>query len=65
MSLSESTRTKGGLGEGLWLLGGAVPQARWNSRFIALQIQAELMGKPFPECKWEGSRAGYGKGMKL
>jgi hypothetical protein len=65
MSLSESTCTKGGLGERLWLLGGAVSQARWNSRFIALQIQAELMGKPFPECQWEGSRAGYGKGTKV
>jgi hypothetical protein len=62
-SLSECTN--GGLGKGLWLLGGAVPQARWNSRFIALQIQAELMGKPFPQCQWEGSRAECGKGAKL
>ncbi|KAK0119930.1 hypothetical protein ONS95_011355 [Cadophora gregata] len=36
-----------------WLLGGAVSIARWNSRFIALQIQAELMGHPFPACQWE------------
>jgi hypothetical protein len=65
MPLSKYTHNKGGLGEGLWLLGGAVSQARWNSRFIALQIQAERMGKPFPECQWEGSRAGYEKGTKL
>jgi hypothetical protein len=49
----------------LWLMGGAVSQARWNSRFIALQIQAELMGKPFPDCQWEGSGAGYTKVVKL
>ncbi|KAL5329774.1 hypothetical protein ACEPPN_003292 [Leptodophora sp. 'Broadleaf-Isolate-01'] len=35
-----------------WLMGGAVSMARWNSRFIALQIQAELMGNPFPSCQW-------------
>jgi hypothetical protein len=42
-----------------------VPQARWNSRFIALQIQAELMGKPFPQCRWEESGAGHVKAKKL
>ena len=42
-------------------MGGAVPQARWNSRFVALQIQAELIGKPFPDCAW----GGYGKEVKL
>lgn len=31
--------------------------ARWNSRFIALQIQGELMGKPFPDCRWAQTKA--------
>lgn len=44
------------LGKLLWLMGGAVNTARWNSRFIALQIQAELMAKPFPDCRWEEDR---------
>ncbi|KAL2070656.1 hypothetical protein VTL71DRAFT_13682 [Oculimacula yallundae] len=35
-----------------WIMGGAVSIARWNSRFIALQIQAELLGQPFPGCQW-------------
>lgn len=26
---------------GLWLLGGSIPQARFYSRFIALQIQRD------------------------
>ena len=46
-------------------MGGAVSMARWNSRFVALQIQAELMGKPFPECRWDGAGKGYGQAMKL
>jgi len=54
-----------GTGKRLWLMGGAVPQARWDSRFIALQIQAEVMGKPFPDSRWEGSGVGYGKETKL
>ena len=29
---------------GLWLLGGTAPNARWWSRFVALLMQAELMG---------------------
>ncbi|KAN0108040.1 flavin-containing monooxygenase [Hyaloscypha variabilis] len=53
------------VGRGLWLLGGAVSMARWNSRFVALQIQAELMGKPFPECRWDGAGKGYGQAIKL
>ncbi|KUJ17433.1 FAD/NAD(P)-binding domain-containing protein [Mollisia scopiformis] len=40
------------VGKGLWLLRGAVNAARWNSRFVALQIQAEIMGKPFSDCRW-------------
>ncbi|KAH7354847.1 hypothetical protein BKA65DRAFT_497134 [Rhexocercosporidium sp. MPI-PUGE-AT-0058] len=35
-----------------WIVGGPVSMARWNSRFLALQIQAELMGQPFPSCQW-------------
>lgn len=60
-----SKRTDFVLGRGLWLLGGSVPMARWNSRFVALQIQAELMGKPFPECRWERIERDYGKETKL
>lgn len=40
-------------------------QARWNSRFIALQIQAELMGKSFPNCQWEASVEMLGGETKL
>lgn len=39
--------------------------ARWNSRFIALQILAELIGKPFPDCRWEGDRLGGAGDTKL
>jgi hypothetical protein len=31
------------IASGLWLLGGALSDARWNSRFIALQIQRDLI----------------------
>ena len=30
--------------KGLWLLGGTAPNARWWSRFVALLMQADLMG---------------------
>ncbi|KAF8859472.1 FAD/NAD(P)-binding domain-containing protein [Acephala macrosclerotiorum] len=53
------------VGKALWVMGGAVSMARWNSRFIALQIQAELLGKPFPDCRWEDTGAGPEKGAKL
>ena len=58
-------KTKRGLGRGLWLLGGAVSMARWNSRFIALQIQAQLMGNPFPDCNWETAKVRDGHATKL
>lgn len=57
--------TEGLIGKALWLMGGAIPQARFNSRFVALQIQAELLGKPFPDCQWEGSGDGNTQGTKL
>ena len=63
--ISNHTNTKWDLGKALWLMGGAVSQARWNSRFIALQIQVELMGNPFPDCRWEGDGAGYTNEVKL
>jgi len=47
-------------GRALWLIEGPANVARFYSRFIALQIQAELLGKPFPDCQWEGSGAGQG-----
>lgn len=50
---------------GLWIMGGAVSQARFFSRFVALQIQAELLGKPFPDCKWFEEREGHGEQTKL
>ncbi|KAE9377666.1 flavin-containing monooxygenase [Stipitochalara longipes BDJ] len=53
------------VGKGFWLLGGAVSMARWNSRFVALQIQAELMGKPFPDCIWDTTRNRDQKAIKL
>jgi hypothetical protein len=46
-------------------MGGAVSQARFFSRFVALQIQAELLGKPFPDCKWFEEREGHGEQTKL
>ena len=58
-------KTKEGLGRGLWLLAGAVSMARWNSRFIALQIQAQLMGNPFPDRAWETARNRDGNATKL
>ncbi|PVH87542.1 FAD/NAD(P)-binding domain-containing protein [Cadophora sp. DSE1049] len=48
-----------------WLMGGAVSMARWNSRFIALQIQAELMGHPFLACQWDKTEGGSELGTKL
>ena len=30
----------------LWYIGGGVQMARFFSRFLALQIQADVMGKP-------------------
>ena len=35
---------------------GAVNQARFQSRFVALQIQADLMGKPLLDCQWSGKQ---------
>ena len=32
----------------LWYHGGTIGQARYFSRFIALQIKAKLMGTPLP-----------------
>ncbi|KAH7410904.1 hypothetical protein BKA64DRAFT_367558 [Cadophora sp. MPI-SDFR-AT-0126] len=49
----------------LWLMGGAVNMARWNSRFIALQIQAELIGQPFPACQWDKTERRSEVGTKL
>ncbi|KAG0646447.1 Flavin-containing monooxygenase [Hyphodiscus hymeniophilus] len=40
--------------ERLWVVRGAVSEARFQSRFIALQIQAALLGKPLPDCQWGG-----------
>ena len=34
---------------GLWMFGGTAPQARWWSRFVALSIQSDVLGKPL-EC---------------
>ncbi|EXJ60082.1 hypothetical protein A1O7_04232 [Cladophialophora yegresii CBS 114405] len=34
---------------GLWMFGGTAPQARWWSRFVALAIQSDILGKPI-EC---------------
>ncbi|KIW37385.1 uncharacterized protein PV06_10429 [Exophiala oligosperma] len=31
---------------GLWMFGGTAPQARWWSRFVALAIQSDKLGKP-------------------
>ncbi|TVY71356.1 putative indole-3-pyruvate monooxygenase [Lachnellula suecica] len=53
------------VGKALWLLGGALPQARWNSRFIALQIQAELAGTPFPDSLWGTNGKAPGNPPKL
>ena len=39
-----------GVAKGLWIMRGAVNHARFQSRFVALQIQADLMGKPFLDC---------------
>jgi hypothetical protein len=39
--------------------------ARWNSRFVALQIQAELLGEPFPDCRWGRSGIAHMMGTKL
>ena len=36
----------------LYYHGGDVRNARWFSRFLALQIQAEMLGKPL-EPFWE------------
>lgn len=33
---------------GLWLHGGTSGQARWMSRFIALQVKAMIIGSPLP-----------------
>lgn len=44
--------TSGFIAEGLWFMRGAVNDARFQSRFVALQIQAELLGKPLPDCRW-------------
>lgn len=33
---------------GLWCIGGSLGQARYMSRFIALQIKAAVMGTPLP-----------------
>jgi len=30
--------------DGLWLMGGAIPEARMNAPFLALQIKAQLEG---------------------
>jgi hypothetical protein len=46
------------IAERLWVVRGAVNDARFQSRFIALQIQAELLGKPLPECQWKGNASG-------
>jgi hypothetical protein len=32
----------------LWYIGGACSQARYYSRFIALQVKASIMGMPLP-----------------
>ncbi|KAJ9603149.1 hypothetical protein H2200_012444 [Cladophialophora chaetospira] len=32
--------------EGIWFIGGGAPWARFGSRFLALQIQADLLGCP-------------------
>ncbi|CZR66950.1 related to flavin-containing monooxygenase [Phialocephala subalpina] len=53
------------VGKALWLMSGAVSMARWNSRFIALQIQAELMGKPFPDSRWDVNEGAHAKELKL
>jgi hypothetical protein len=34
---------------GLWMFGGTAPQARYWSRFVALAIQSDILGKPI-EC---------------
>jgi hypothetical protein len=39
---------------GLWYVGGTIGHARYYSRFVALQIKAELEGKPLPV--YEGER---------
>ena len=36
------------LDPGLWYIGGTVGHARYFSRYIALQIKAQLMGTPLP-----------------
>lgn len=35
---------------------GAVNLARFQSRFVALQIQADLMGEPLPDCQFGESK---------
>lgn len=58
-------RAKMRVGRALWLLGGAAEHARFNSRFIALQIRAELLGMPFPDCRWKEGKTIHEKALKL
>ncbi len=50
MSASSSTTFSDcELAPGLWMFGGTAPNARWFSRFVALSIQSDVLGKPL-EC---------------
>ncbi|KIW29520.1 uncharacterized protein PV07_05333 [Cladophialophora immunda] len=39
---------------GLWMFGGTAAQARWWSRFVALSIQSDVIGKPLEGVKMVG-----------
>ena len=43
------SRANRNVAPGLWMFGGTAPQARWWSRFVALSIQSDILGKPL-EC---------------
>lgn len=44
---------------------GAVNDARFQSRFVALQIQSELLGKPFPDYRWKENKGSDAVKLKL
>ncbi|KIW90660.1 uncharacterized protein Z519_08443 [Cladophialophora bantiana CBS 173.52] len=39
---------------GFWMFGGTAAQARWWSRFVALSIQSDVLGKPLEGVKMAG-----------
>ena len=50
-SFVENNSTDTCTGPGIWYTGGGVTHARFYSRFVALQIKADVEGTPLPVYK--------------